>query len=86
MSRGGGTEWGTSDNGDTVCSVMSPGSAYTTVAVGSGCAIGKGRGCLMSLSSLMMEIVARQSWYGVQSTTEGGGGGGGGGGGAMSRH
>ena len=40
----GGTECGTSDNGDTVSSVMSPGSPYTTVTVGSGCALGKGRG------------------------------------------
>ena len=32
------------------------------------CAIGRGRGWLMPASSLMMEIVARQSWFGVQST------------------
>ena len=65
VSGGGGPECGTSDNGDTV-SVMSPGSPYTTVTVGSGCAVGKGRRWLMPASSLMMEIVARQSWYGVQ--------------------
>ena len=41
MSGGGGTECGTSDNGDTVSSVMSP---YTTVTVESGYAVGKGRG------------------------------------------
>ena len=67
-SGGGGTECGTSDYGDTVSSVMSLGSPYTTVTVRSGCAVGKGRGWLMPASSLMMEIVARQSWYGVQST------------------
>ena len=38
VSWRGGTECGTSDNGDTVSSVMSPGSPYTTVTVGSGCA------------------------------------------------
>ena len=65
---GRSTECGTSDNGDTVSSVMGPGSPYTTVTVGSGCAVGKGRCWLMPASSLMMEIVARQSWYGVQST------------------
>ena len=32
-----GTKCGTSDNGDTASSVMSPSSPYTTVAVGSGC-------------------------------------------------
>ena len=68
VGGGGGTECGTSDNGDTVSSVMSPGSPYTTVTVGSGCAAGEGRDWLMPASSLMMEIVARQSWYGVQST------------------
>ena len=68
VSRGGGTECSTSDNGDTVSLVMSPGSAYTTVTVGFGCAVGKGRGWLMPVPSLMMELVARQSWYGVQST------------------
>ena len=52
-------ECGTSDNGDTVSSVMSPGFPYTTVTVGSGCAVGKGRGWLMPAFSLMMEIVAR---------------------------
>ena len=62
MSGGGGTGCGTSDNGATVSSVMSPGSPHTTVTVGSGCAVGKGR--LMSVSSLMIEIVASQSWYG----------------------
>ena len=72
VSGEGGTECGTSDNGDTVSSVMSPSSLYTTVTVGSGCAVGKGRGWLMPASSLMMEIVARQSWYGVQSTMGGG--------------
>ena len=41
---------------------------YTTVTVGSGCALGKGIGWLMPASSLIIEIVARQSWYGVQST------------------
>ena len=44
VSGGGGIECGTSDNGDTVSSVMFPGSPYTTVMVGSGCTIGKGRG------------------------------------------
>ena len=68
MSGGGATECGTSHNGETVSSVMSPGSPYTTVTVGSECAIGKGRGWLMPASSLMMEVVAHQSWYGVQST------------------
>ena len=68
MSGGGSTECGTSDNGVTVPSVMSHGSPYTTVTVGSECAVGKGRGWLMPTSSLMMEIVARQSWYTVQST------------------
>ena len=62
VSWGGGTECWTSDNGDTVSSVMSPGSPYTTVTVGSWCHVGKGRGWLMPASSLMMEIVARQSW------------------------
>ena len=38
VSGGGGTECGTSDSGDTVSSVMSPGSPYTTVTVRSGCA------------------------------------------------
>ena len=39
---------------------------YTTVTVGSGCAVGKGRGWLMSASSLMMEIVAREEeWAGL---------------------
>ena len=61
VSWGGGTECGT---GDTVSSVMSPGCPYTRVTVGSGCDVGKGRGWLMPASSLMMEIVARQSWYG----------------------
>ena len=42
VSRGGGTECGTPDNGNTVSSVKSPGCPYTTVTVGSGCAIGKG--------------------------------------------
>ena len=37
-----------------------------------GCAVGKGRGWLMPASSLMMEIVARQSWYVVQPTMGGG--------------
>ena len=46
--------------GDTVSSVMSPGSPYTTVTVGSRCPMG--RGWLMPASSLMLEIVARQSW------------------------
>ena len=68
VSGGGGTECGISDNGDKVSSVMSPSSPYTTVTVGSGCAEGKWRSWLMPVSSLMMEIVARQSWYGVQST------------------
>ena len=72
VSGGGSTECGTSDNGDTVSSVMSPGSPYTTVTVGSRCAVGKGRGWLMAASSLVMEIVACQSWYGVQSTMGGG--------------
>ena len=36
VSGGGGTECEISDNGDTVSSVMSPGSPYTTVTVGSG--------------------------------------------------
>ena len=40
----GCTECGTADNGEAVSSVMSPSSSYTTVAVGSGCAIGKERG------------------------------------------
>ena len=69
---GGGTECGTSDNGDTASSVMSPGSPYTTVTGGSGCTVGKGRGWMMPASSLMMEVVTRQSWYGVQSTMGGG--------------
>ena len=47
---------------------MSPGPPYTTMTVGFGCAVGKGRGWLMPASSLKMEIVARQLWYGVQST------------------
>ena len=68
----GGTECGTSDNGDTVSSVMSSDSSYTTVTVRSRYAIGKGRGWLMPASSLMMEIMARQSWYGMQSTMRGG--------------
>ena len=72
VSRAGGTECETPDNGDTVSSVMSPGSSDTTVTVGSGCAVGKRRGWLMPASSLMMEIVARQPWYGVQSTMGGG--------------
>ena len=72
VSGGGGTECGTSDNADTVSSVMSPGSPYTTVTVGFGWAVCKGRGWLMPVSSLMMEIEARQSWYGVQSTMGGG--------------
>ena len=59
-------QWSTSS------SVMSPGSPYTTVTVGFGCAVGKGRGWLMPAFSLMMEIVARRSWYGVQSTIGGG--------------
>ena len=54
-----------------------PGSPYTTVTVGSGCAVGKGRGWLMPVGSLKMEIMVCQSWYGVQSTRGGGGGGGG---------
>ena len=61
VGGGGGTECGTSDNGDIVSSVMSSGSPYTTVTVRSGCAVGKGRGWLMPASSLMMEIVARLS-------------------------
>ena len=52
---------------------MSPSSPYNTVTVGSGCAVGKGRGWLIPASSLIMEIVARQSWYCVQSTMDGGG-------------
>ena len=64
VSGGGGTVCGTSDNGDTVSSVMSPGSPYTSVTVGSGCALGKGRGWMMPVSNLMMEIAARQSWHG----------------------
>ena len=52
---------------------MSPSSPYNTVTVGSGCAVGKGRDWLIPVSSLIMEIVARQSWYCVQSTMEGGG-------------
>ena len=48
------TQCGTLDNGDTVSSVTSPGSPYTTVTVGSGCAVGKGRGWLMPTSSLMI--------------------------------
>ena len=59
---------GASDNRDNVSSVMSPGSPYTTVTVWSECAVGKGGGWLMPASSLMMEIMACQSWYGVQST------------------
>ena len=58
VSGGGGTKCGTSDNGDTVSSVMSPGSPHTTVMIGSRCAVGKGRGWLMPASSLIMEIVA----------------------------
>ena len=58
-------EWGRGqrvwDNGDTVSSLMSPGSPYTTLMVGSGCAVGKGRGWLMPAPSLMTEILARQS-------------------------
>ena len=72
VSGEGGTECGTSDNGDTVSSVNSPGSPYTTVMVGSACALGKGRGWLMPASSLTMEIIAGQSWYGVQSIMGGG--------------
>ena len=37
------------------------------------CAVGMGKGWLMPASSLMMEIMARQSLYGVQSTIYGGG-------------
>ena len=37
-----------------------------------GCAVGKGKGWLMPASSLMMEIVAHQSWYGVKSNIGGG--------------
>ena len=55
-----------------VSSVMSPGSPFTTVPVWSECAVGKGRGWLMLASSLVMETVARQSRYGVQSTMRGG--------------
>ena len=44
VSGEGGTECGTSDNGVTASSVMSPGSPYTTVTVGPECAVGKGRG------------------------------------------
>ena len=44
MSGGGGIECRTSDNGDTVSSMMNPGSPCTTVMVGSVCAVGKGRG------------------------------------------
>ena len=40
VSWGGGTECGTSGNGDTVSSVMSPGSHYTIGTVGSGCVVG----------------------------------------------
>ena len=61
VSGGGGTECGTSNNGHTVSPVMSFGSPYTTVAVRFRCAVGKGRGWLMPASSLMMDIVARQS-------------------------
>ena len=68
ISREWGTECWTSDNGDTASSVVSPGSPYTTVTVGSWCPVGKGRGWLLPASSLMMEIVVPQSWYGVQST------------------
>ena len=57
---------------DTVSSVMSPGSPYTTVTVESRCAVGKGRGWSMPASSLMMKIVAHQSRFGVQSTMGGG--------------
>ena len=52
---GGHRVWNLSDNGETVSSVVSPGSPYTTVTVGSGCAVGKGRGWLMPASSLIME-------------------------------
>ena len=72
VSGGGGTECETSDNGDTVSSIMSPGSLYTTVIARSACTVGKGRGWLMPATRLMMEIVAHQSWYGVQSTMGGG--------------
>ena len=58
VNGGGDTKCGISDNGDTVSSVMSPGSTYTTVTVWAGCAVGKGRGWLMPASSLMVEIVA----------------------------
>ena len=47
---------------------MCPGFSSITVTVGSGCAVGKGRGWLMPASSLMMKFLAHQSWYGVQST------------------
>ena len=63
VSGGGGTECGTSHNGDAISLLMSPSSPYTTVTVGSGCVVGKGRGWLMPASSLMMEVVARQSRY-----------------------
>ena len=53
---------GTSDNGDTVSLLMSPGSPYTTVTVGSGCAVGKGRGWLIPAFSLMMKIVPVMVW------------------------
>ena len=66
VSGAGGIECVTSDNGDTLSSVMSPGSPYTAVTAGSGCAVGKGRGWLMLESSLMVEIVAyyNPSWGG----------------------
>ena len=53
----------------------SPSSPYTTVTVGSGCAVGKEEAdwCLID-ASLMMKIAARQSWYVMQSTMGGGGG------------
>ena len=44
VSEAGGTECGTSDNGDTVSSVINPGSPYTTVTVGFGCAVSKREG------------------------------------------
>ena len=49
-----------------------PSSPYTTVTVGPGCAVGKGRDWLMPASSLMIAIMVLQSWYGVQSIMGGG--------------
>ena len=52
-----------------VCVVWRPESLMELSALW--CAVGKGRGWLMPASSLMMEIVVRQSWYVVQSTMGG---------------